>query len=56
MTRKWKSCDRLTRQEFDDLFHFLLEANLEDPVCLIYDKTLQVVVDKTLGVLYRGGR
>ena len=41
----------LTGQEFDDLSHLFLEADLKNPVSLVDHQTLEAVVDKPLRVL-----
>lgn len=38
-------------QDLDDLVHLLLESNLEDTIGLVDDESLQVFVNKSVGVL-----
>lgn len=40
-----------TRQKFDDLLQFLLEAHLQDPVSLINNQALEVLEHESRGVL-----
>jgi len=42
---------RTVRQELDDLLHLLLETNLENPISLVDDQSLEVLEDESLGVL-----
>ena len=41
----------LTGQQFDDLFHLVLEADVEDTVRLVDDQTLEVLEQEAGGVL-----
>ena len=41
----------LTGQQFDDLFHLVLEADVEDAVGLVDDQTLQVLEEEAGRVL-----
>ena len=41
----------LTGQEFDDLSHLFLEADLKNPVSLVDHQTLEAVVDEPRCVL-----
>jgi len=44
--------ERTVGQELDDLLHLLLETDLENPIGLIDDQSLEVLEDESLGVLF----
>lgn len=52
---RWVEEQKRTRQQFDDLLQFLLEAHLQDPVGLVDDQTLQVLEHESWGVLKAKG-
>lgn len=42
---------KLTGQKLDNSFHFLLESDVKDPVCLVDDQALQVLEQEVFRVL-----